>query len=175
MSAEQPRAARPVVPVPRVQFSVPRAILGYWRLFGAGIGSLAVLLGFAGIIASWVSSTGEVDIREQMQELISCVGFLGLILTGMFLLAGEVFAGMRRGLAPQLDAIANALADLAVSSPPRGPALGGTGTDVVASEGVFHRPDCALLAGLPNPARLARGLAAAAGLRPCPHCVGEEA
>ena len=148
-----------------------------WRNAVSAAALVGVLAGFAVMAQSWWDSGSELDIRMQMQDLISAVGGLGLALVAALVLAGEQRQRGRAREDSHLADVAAALQRLAsleesIAGPQAVGELNGA-TQVVASPVSYHRPGCALAADQPSLVETTLDVARAGGLTACRVCLPE--
>lgn len=154
-------------------------------------GGLAlVAIGFVAVAIGWVRAAGTVDVRVQLQLLISGgLGGLGLVVAGAFLVQAYLTTSGFRRLEHQLDRVTSALLELAGTASafrpdeavPQGqaPSDGSEATDtapggwVLASHAAYHVPGCDLLEGREDVRPMTLEEAGAERLAPCRVCVKE--
>jgi hypothetical protein len=149
-----------------------------WRNAVSAAAAAGVLAGFAVMAQSWWDSGSELDIRMQMQDLISAVGGLGLALVAAAILVAEQRRRRRSREDTHLATVAAALQRLAdieesIAGPAAVAAVAG-GARVVASPVSYHRPGCELAADQPSLVETTAEVARAGGLRACRVCLPEE-
>lgn len=150
-----------------------------WRRFVPALAGTALLLGFALMAQSWWDSGNTLDVRIQMEDLISAVGGLGLSIVGVVLLVAETRRQDRAREARSIEAMTAALQRLAAleeaaSLGAGAPPAAGDSALVVATNASYHRPGCDLAADRPNVEKTTVAAARARGLHACRVCLPEQ-
>ena len=143
-----------------------RPVVG-WTL--AGIGAIAILIG-------WIGISGQSIVAKQLPYLISGgIGGVALVGAGAALIATEDLRRYR----DRLDRVESMVEDLhtvllsRTDAPTREPVSspnGQRGLVALPSASVFHRADCSMVAGKDKAAAVSASAIRSRGLEPCRLC-----
>lgn len=149
-------------------------LLERWGRVELWVGLAVIAVGFIAVAVGWFKAADTADVRVQIQAMISGgLGGLALVLAGAALIHSHATTSGFRRLERQLDRVADAVLDLAITEEHQ---LAGVATrryeptTVLASHASYHKPGCDLAAGREGLREMSLGQAEQEELRPCGVC-----
>lgn len=154
------------------------ALLNRWGRYELWAGLVIVAIGFVAVAVGWFKAADTADVRVQMQAMISGgLGGLAFVLAGAALIHSHATTAGFRRLEHQLNRVADAVLDLAITEEHQLAGLSPRAfepTVVLASHASYHKPDCDLAAGRKGLRELSLGQAEQEQLRPCGVCFASQ-